>query len=152
MPTFNSTNRAILSGRNFLLLLAAALLLQACQWSGDQVAGRWYSHAQVLQGKSLYEQNCASCHLANASGTVDWKQRNAAGALPPPPLDGTAHAWHHSLTLLDEIIREGGAPWQGTMPAFKEQLNAEQRRSVIAYLQSLWSEQIYLRWHEATGG
>ena len=63
-------------------------------------------------------------------------------------MDGSAHAWHHPLALLDKVIRDGGAPLGGVMPAWGEVLNADQRLAVIASLQARWSPKIYDIWLE----
>jgi mono/diheme cytochrome c family protein len=36
----------------------------------------------------------------------------------------------------------------GVMPGFAETLSGDERRATIAYLQSLWSDEIYGRWLE----
>jgi len=107
---------------------------------------RWYSDEQVTQGEQLFRQNCAGCHGENAEATPDWKKTDANGNYPPPPLDGSAHAWHHDLDLLRRTIREGGAKLGGQMPAFESVLDAEQIDSVIAFFQSKWPDEIYQRW------
>ena len=117
-----------------------------CSTQNDQIAGRWYTGQQVHNGQELFQQYCSSCHGQNGEGTTEWKKRDAVGNLPPPPLNGSAHAWHHSIDILTKTITEGGAAWQGTMPAFGNQLNPEQKQSVIAFIQSLWSDEIYQRW------
>ncbi len=106
----------------------------------------WYSEQQVLQGEQLFRQNCASCHGQNAESTPDWKKTDANGNYPPPPLNGTAHAWHHDLDLLRRTIREGGTKLGGQMPAFEAVLSAEEIDSVIAFFQSKWPDDIYQRW------
>ncbi|UCH40721.1 MAG: thioredoxin fold domain-containing protein [Gammaproteobacteria bacterium] len=109
-------------------------------------AERWYSDEQVAQGEKLFRQNCAGCHGQNAEATPDWKKTDANGNYPPPPLNGSAHTWHHDLDLLRRTIREGGAKLGGQMPAFEGVLNAEQVDAVIAFFQSKWSDEIYQRW------
>ncbi len=106
----------------------------------------WYSKQQVSQGERLFRQNCASCHGQNAEATPDWKKTDANGNYPPPPLNGTAHAWHHDLGLLRRTVREGGAKLGGQMPAFETVLSAEEIDSVIAFFQSKWPDDIYQRW------
>ena len=69
---------------------------------------RWFNQAVVDYGAGLFAQNCAVCHGANAEGTSDWKKTDANGNYPPPPLDGSAHAWHHSIPQLVRSIKEGG--------------------------------------------
>jgi len=98
-----------------------------------QAESRWYDQATVDQGATLYSQNCASCHGTNAEGTADWKKTDANGNFPPPPLNGSAHAWHHNKELLKRTIREGGAKLGGLMPGFTDNLPDEEMNAVIAY-------------------
>ena len=118
-----------------LWLAAAGLALAACEQSqedakarwtdsaapaGAPVQPRWYAQEQVAAGALLYRENCASCHKENAEGTPDWKTPDVNGKLPPPPLNGTAHAWHHPLEVLRTVVTRGGAPVGGSMPAFAD--------------------------------
>lgn len=109
-------------------------------------AERWYSEQQVQKGADLFARNCASCHGANGQGTKDWKTPDAKGVYPPPPLNGTGHAWHHDLALLRGTVKNGGAPVGGTMPAFGDKLSDEEVDAVIAWVQSRWPDEIYSRW------
>ena len=109
---------------------------------------RWYSEAQAARGNSLYQVNCAVCHKQDASGTGNWKQRDAEGKLPPPPLNGTAHAWHHPLSVLRRTVRLGGVPLGGTMPGFADKLSAEEIDAILAWIQSHWSDEVYRVWQE----
>ncbi|MEN8180389.1 MAG: cytochrome c [Pseudomonadota bacterium] len=109
---------------------------------------RWYNQAQVARGDNLFQLNCAVCHKPDASGTPTWRERDANGVLPPPPLNGTAHAWHHPLSVLRRTVRLGGVPLGGTMPGFAEKLNPEEIDAVLAWVQSHWSDEIYRVWHE----
>ena len=113
-----------------------------------QASERWFSQAVVDYGANLFQQNCATCHGANAEGTADWKQRDANGNYPPPPLDGSAHAWHHSIPQLMRSIKEGSIKLGGTMPPFGDKFSDQQVLSLIAYFQSKWPDQLYARWHE----
>lgn len=108
---------------------------------------RWYTQAQVERGYDLFQQYCAECHKPDASGDPNWKQVNAEGKLPPPPLNGTAHAWHHPLPLLRQIVRNGGIPMGGSMPPFKDKLKAEEIDAILAWVQSHWSDEIYGTWN-----
>jgi mono/diheme cytochrome c family protein len=109
--------------------------------------GRWFTQKQFQLGKQVFTTNCASCHGNQAQGIVeDWKQRNPDGSFPAPPLDGSAHAWHHPLSVLVRQINEGGVKLGGTMPAFGDTLSDEEVIAAIAYFQSFWDEQTYDRW------
>lgn len=107
---------------------------------------RWFSEDQVLQGSELFLDNCAACHGQNAEATSNWKQTDADGNYPPPPLNGSAHAWHHPLELLRRTIEEGGAGIGGAMPGFEGKLSDAEIDAVIAYFQSFWPDQIYQNW------
>lgn len=109
---------------------------------------RWYSHGQVETGGLLFQQNCAVCHKPDASGTPNWKETDEAGKLPPPPLNGTAHTWHHSLPVLRRVVTLGGARLGGTMPAFGGKLSSEEIDAILAWVQSHWPDRIYAIWQE----
>lgn len=120
--------------------------LTACNIESDN-ANRWYTDEQLRLGKHVFTNHCAACHGDRAQGLVaDWKRRQADGFLPPPPLNGTAHAWHHSLPLLIEIIQKGGALYDGKMPGFDNNLSEEEQYAVIAWFQSQWNDEIYQLW------
>jgi mono/diheme cytochrome c family protein len=146
-----------------LSISLAALALVACEqdapdtearWTDSAapaaapVQMRWYTQEQVAMGAGLYREHCASCHKENAEGTAEWKKRDASGKLPPPPLNGTAHAWHHPLAILRTVVIRGGAPVGGTMPAFGDKLDDGQIDATLAWVQSHWSDQIYSLWHQ----
>jgi thiol:disulfide interchange protein DsbC len=132
-------------------ILLFALLLVSTNLSFAAGSSRWYSDEQVTTGKRLFQQNCVVCHGQNAEGTPDWKKTDANGDYPPPPLNGTAHAWHHDLDLLRRTVREGGVEIGGKMPAFENQLNTREIDSVIAYFQSKWPDDLFVRWAERFG-
>jgi mono/diheme cytochrome c family protein len=146
-----------------LAVILVSVLLVSCSESKDQTPPstseivdttalyaetRWYSAEQVSEGRVLFAQYCAACHGANAEATPDWKTPTADGNYPPPPLNGSAHAWHHPIAVLDQVIRDGGAPVGGVMPAWGSILNGEQRLALIASFQDYWSEEIYEIWLE----
>ncbi len=112
------------------------------------IVQRWYTQDQVATGALLYRAHCAPCHKDNAEGTPEWKKRDESGKFPPPPLNGTAHAWHHPLKILRRVVRTGGIPLGGSMPPFADKLNARQIDAVLAWVQSHWSDEIYAQWRK----
>ncbi|MCH8532391.1 MAG: cytochrome c [Saccharospirillum sp.] len=110
--------------------------------------GRWYTNAMVEEGKATFAQYCAACHGDRAQATPDWKTLDENGNYPPPPLDGTAHAWHHPLADLEMVIKQGGAPFGGVMPGWESVLSDQDIVKVIASFQSYWSDEIYEMWLE----
>ena len=101
----------------------------------------------LARGQALFQQHCAACHGDKAQGTVDnWQQRDASGKLPPPPLNGTAHAWHHSINGLARTIREGTISLGGSMPPWGDTHSDEEVFAVIVWFSSLWPDDLYDTW------
>ncbi|MHA7878250.1 MAG: c-type cytochrome [Saccharospirillum sp.] len=110
--------------------------------------GRWYSTAMAESGQATFAQYCAACHGERAEATPNWRTLDSNGHYPPPPLNGSAHAWHHPLADLVMVIDQGGAPFGGVMPAWGEVLSEQDMINVIASFQSYWSDEIYAMWLE----
>ena len=123
-----------------LTILLSTLLLTSC-FSDDAPI----SSAQL--GQVTFEQNCVSCHGKDGEGVVkDWKKRQADGSYPAPPVNGSAHAWHHSPKTLLSTINNGGAKLGGQMPAFKDQLSEEEKQALLDYMYSLWPKDIQAKY------
>ena len=130
-------------------LLILSLALAGCKAPApDTVPGRWYSAGQVAAGGPLYDVYCAQCHGADGSATADWRTPGEDGHYPPPPLNGSAHTWHHPMDVLDGTIADGGAVFGGVMPGFGTVLDDADRLAIIAHIQHWWSDDIYARWAE----
>lgn len=110
-------------------------------------AERRYDAAQLQRGAVLYQRHCATCHGDQGQGKIlPWNVRQADGFYPPPPLDDSAHAWHHPTELLARVVRDGSPPGQGKMPAWKGQLSEAEIADVVVYVTSLWSDEKYQLW------
>lgn len=142
------------------LIVCIAALLMGCSEAGSdvisanetKVPGRWYTASQVAAGERVFQSQCAVCHGEQAQGlAADWRQKLDDGSFPPPPLNGTAHAWHHPLSVLIQVINEGGIPLGGKMPAFAEVLTDDEKLSAIAYFQNFWNDEIYGNWQQMGG-
>ena len=131
-----------------IIFLVTFLILVSCNKTEDKIKGRWYSISQVESGKKIYEQNCQVCHMPGGTGSKNWKEKLADGSYPPPPLNGDAHAWHHPIPDMLDMINNGGASYGGKMPPFKDKLNNDEKTSVIAYIHSLWSDKTYKQWED----
>ena len=105
-----------------VLFGALALILVACSESNqaplttanatatspsDQPLVRWYNPEQVRTGAEVFKNNCAQCHGNNGQGAINWTQIGPDGKYPPPPLNGTGHAWHHPLKMLFHVVKNG---------------------------------------------
>jgi len=78
-------------------------------------------------GETLYTQSCASCHGAAGEGF-------AQAGVPAPPLDGSAHSWHHADEQILGLIREGGT----IMPAVGRAWSNDQRAAVLTFVKTRW--------------
>lgn len=132
-----------------LLFFTPALVYAQAPLIGEQtpVTQRQYNAQELQQGQSLFRKNCASCHGWDAEGTVkEWQKRDAQGSYPPPPLNGTAHTWHHSVPVLHRTIRDGTQKLGGSMPPWGGKLNDDEILLIIQWLTSLWPDEIYETW------
>jgi len=122
-------------------------LNKPAQDNNTNIGKRWYTTAQLMRGRKVFKDNCAKCHGEKAQGLVEnWREALPDGKYPAPPLNGTAHAWHHSKQLLLNTVNNGGVALGGTMPAFKDKLSDKEKEAVIAYVTSLWPDEIYAIW------
>ncbi|MEW6132065.1 MAG: c-type cytochrome [Pseudomonadota bacterium] len=104
---------------------------------------------QVERGRQIYEKHCMECHGAEGKGQPgDWRVKGANGMYPPPPLDDTAHAWHHPTAVLKQRIREGSPPGVGDMPSWDGKLTEAEIDDVVVYVKSLWSPEVFRHWVE----
>ena len=132
------------------LVLIAALALVAVLSTYTYVAKQshnpyWYTEVQVMQGQQLFADHCAACHGPQAQGAQNWMQPDAMGNRPAPPLNGTGHAWHHSLADLVNTVSVG----RGNMPAWQATLSKADIMAVLAWTQSQWPAPTYAAWSEA---
>ena len=137
----SSTQRLLLIACSMLVAILSTYTYLEHQNNTDT----WYSQAQVQEGESLYLDHCASCHGAQAEGAANWTQTDAEGKRPAPPLNGSGHAWHHSLADLTQTVTQG----RGTMPAWKDTLTEEEIMAILASVQSRWPTTIYTAWSKA---
>jgi len=131
-----------------VLTLAWILAMQAAQITAaeDAEAVRWYSPHHAAAGAVVYRRHCAQCHGVAGEGAPEWRKPDEEGLMPPPPLDGSGHAWHHPLRQLFAMIRDGSLPGQGRMPGWGAQLSGGEILAVIAWFQSAWPTEVYRAW------
>ena len=133
----------------------AVLMLSACD-SGVEIGGlpvpeapaRTMDAQQLALGKKVFLANCGACHGTLAEGDANWRQRDADGHYLAPPLNGSGHAWHHSLEVLKASIINGSPKGKGKMPAWKGKLSEQEIEAIIAWFQSQWPQPVYEAWYE----
>ncbi len=103
---------------------------------------------KVQRGKIVYQTNCANCHGQNGESRPDWRKQGTDGRYPPPPLNGSAHTWHHSTDTLTKTIREGSPPEIGNMPGWGDKLTDEEIDDVIVWITSIWPAEVYDIWYK----
>ena len=141
-PDFGQVRRAVNwpSGQAIVLPLALTIvLLAACSPSTSE---------NPAVGKRIFAANCAVCHGTEGQGQPDWHIPKEDGTLPPPPLNGNGHTWHHSDGLLYRIVSQGGqfqedtdlSSFRSAMPAFGDRLSREETVQVLTYVKSLWGD------------
>ena len=98
------------------------------------------SGSVVRTGQEIYASTCVSCHGEKGEGTKNWMQRDKDGRLPPPPLNGDGHTWHHGDRLLFRVVYEGGLGlgFGNNMLAFGDLLSQDEIVAVIEFVKSLW--------------
>ncbi len=119
--------------------------------SPQSIAARKLDPERIKRGAAVYSTNCASCHGPNGEGTPNWREQGADGRYPPPPLNGSAHDWHHSTATLERMIREG-SPGIGGMPAWDGKLTNQEIDDVIVWIKSQWPDEIYDIWYREIEG
>lgn len=106
--------------------------------------GQPVTRQQIVRGKEIYAESCASCHGANLEGQPNWKRRLENGRMPAPPHDESGHTWHHSdqdLFAITKLGVGGVVPgYESDMLAFGEILNDEEIAAVLAFIKSTWPE------------
>ena len=114
-----------------ILVIPLIILLAGCN-PGDIDNS---SDSAALNAEQIYNKNCASCHGPDGRGLAeDWKVKDANGNYPAPPLNGTAHTWHHSPAQLLYTINKGGTEMGGQMPAFEDLLSETEKQALICLL------------------
>jgi mono/diheme cytochrome c family protein len=108
------------------------------------------NQVQVAMGKTLYAENCASCHGANLEGQKNWRTPLSGGGLPAPPHDASGHTWHHPDALLFRYTKLGGAQlappsFKSNMPGFEDSLSDGEIWAVLSYIKNQWPPKILRR-------
>ena len=113
-----------------LVILSVALLLNACV--AFPISPKMApTRDPLVLGQEVYSRFCAQCHGENAEGH----------AYPAAPaLDDSEHAWHHPDVHLIEWINQGKIGF-AQMPAYGDQLTADEVDALIVFIKSLWLDE-----------
>jgi cytochrome c len=120
-------------------IIAALLSLSACGQASEKAP----SPAEIAAGKTLFATQCATCHSATAGeparvgpnlhGIVG--RESASAAFEYSPAMANAHIrWTPSA--LREFLKDPAAKVPGTAMQFPGLPNEQDRKAVVAYLQS----------------
>lgn len=100
----------------------------------------------IERGQRIFVETCAACHGSSGEGQPNWRTTNPDGTLPPPPLNGSGHTWHHGDGTLYKQVKLGGGyldlpGFKSGMPGFGDQLSHQEIIDVLTYVKSLWGDQ-----------
>ncbi len=123
-----------------LAMACSASAPESQQVAQSQEAPSVASDAGNRTGQEVFASTCAVCHGSEGEGVEDWRVRDEDGRLPPPPLNGDGHTWHHSDGVLYRIVSEGGLGlgFGSNMPSFKDDLSRVEIVAVIEFVKTLW--------------
>ena len=130
-----------------LVVLATVSLASACGSSdGPDNVSVADTVDPVEHGERIFATYCASCPGETGEGQPHWNVPNSDGTLPPPPLNGSGHTWHHGDGTLYKQVKLGGGyldlpGFKSGMPAFGDQLSHQEIVDVLEYVKSLWGDQ-----------
>ena len=116
--------------RTAVVAIALTGLIVGVRWMAERPSGAAAQNVapEVLaQGQRLYASTCAACHGASGEGF-------AQAGMPAPPLDGSAHSWHHADEQIVGWLRNGGV----RMPAVAADWSDEEVAAVLAFVKSRW--------------
>lgn len=135
---------------------AAALLYYSGRNSGPEFIDP-ADQTLVMQGKTIYANNCAACHGAALQGQPNWRERLPNGKLLAPPHDKTGHTWHHPDGMLVGMVKNGLVPgktappgYESDMPAYGTILSDEEIIAVLTYIKSSWPPKVLQAQKEVT--
>jgi mono/diheme cytochrome c family protein len=105
----------------------------------------------IAHGKLIFDEFCSVCHGAKLEGELASGARVPEGQKPAPPLNGSAHSYHHADGELFGVVKHGpessdASGWP-RMPVFDRVLPNDDIWAVIAYIKSVWPKHIQLE-HE----
>jgi mono/diheme cytochrome c family protein len=128
-----------------------ALVFAVANFATGATAGHELDDRDLINGQTLYAEECASCHGANQEGQPNWRTPAANGVLPAPPHDASGHTWHHDNQLLFEYTRLGGEKalaargvtgFTSGMPGFGNALTDGEIWNILAYIRSTWPDRL----------
>ncbi len=107
-----------------------------------------HDEALVGRGESIFDEFCSVCHGAKLEGEQASGATVPEGQKPAPPLNGSAHSYHHAGGELFGVVKHGpGSSDAGRwprMPVFDRVLPDDDIWAVIAYIKSVWPKRIQL--------
>lgn len=130
----------------FIVVILLFVVIAGCSRSSSVSEEKIeLSPTLVAEGEKLFNANCTKCHgdkgIGESSDVYIRDERGDLVATPAaPPLDDTAHAWHHTDGELVGIILNGSPQRNTRMMAWKEILSEDDARAIVAYIKSLWSQ------------
>ena len=120
--------------------VAEAAVLDSAPAAGRHLADA-DDRALVLQGRQIYQRQCAACHGRSLQGQPLWQLQDAYAGRRAPAHDQTGHTWLHADEDLFRMIKLGRFDTAGpatSMPAFQDRLSDGDILAVIAFIKASW--------------
>lgn len=108
-------------------------------------------NAEITKGQEVYQEHCEHCHGIKGIGEDPENPDgglNSENQFVAPALNGTGHTWHHHPVFLFEQIKNRKVNKSSPMPPFSSILSDDEIHAVIAYVKSLWPENIQKGYQE----
>ena len=133
-----------------IFILISIFILSWIQFKNPYTVSNDKKLVALTKAKELYTNNCSSCHMNNLSGNSEWRSSlDEDGQRLPPPLNGTAHTWHHAPQQLFNIIRYGykkiDPNYQGKMLGNK-MLTDDEIWLILEYIKNMWPAEIQTKY------
>ena len=101
----------------------------------------------VKMGKTVYMEQCASCHGINLEGQDGWRDTKVDGMRLAPPHDKSGHTWHHADELLFNLTKYGfkamiGEDYKVSMPVYDGIIPDQEIVAVLSYIKFTWPNDI----------
>ena len=82
--------------------------------------------ALAAEPSATYKAKCAACHGADGTGSTPMGKKLAVKSLQSPDVQ----------KLTDDELSEKIAKGKGKMPAFEKKLNADEIKSIVAFIRT----------------
>lgn len=97
--------------------------------------------AQEDRARTMYLNECASCHGGRLEGQSGWKSDEFGRDVLAPSLNNSGHAWQHTDAYLTAVMRNVSGSMKGHVEGgFNEGYDVEDYETLLKWIKSHWSD------------